>query len=98
MPFVELDAIFWGPDWSFPDDKVFFRKLASALEGENWVLDGNYTRTISLKWDNIDTVIGWILALHVFYIKQLPGYLPGKSSGTIQETGKHLESWPVGIQ
>ncbi len=59
MPFVELDAIFWGPDWSFPDDEVFFRKLASALEGENWVLDGNYTRTISLKWDNIDTVI-WL--------------------------------------
>lgn len=59
MPFVELDAIFWGPDWGFPDDEVFFRKLASALEGENWVPDGNYTRIIPLKWDNIDTVI-WL--------------------------------------
>jgi len=59
LPFLEMDAIFWGPDWTFPEDKELFSKLASALEGENWVLDGNYTRTIPLKWDNIDIVI-WL--------------------------------------
>jgi adenylate kinase family enzyme len=59
LPFLEMDAIFWCKNWTFPEDKEFFLKLASALEGEDWVLDGNYTRTISLKWDNIDTVI-WL--------------------------------------
>ncbi len=59
LPFLEMDAIFWGPDWTFPEDKELFSKLASALEVENWVLDGNYTRTIPIKWDNIDIVI-WL--------------------------------------
>ena len=59
LPFLEMDAFFWGPDWAFPDDKEFFLELASALEGENWVLDGNYTRTLPIKWDNIDIVI-WL--------------------------------------
>jgi len=59
LPFLEMDAVFWGPDWTFPEDKELFSKLTSALEGENWVLDGNYTRTIPIKWDNIDIVI-WL--------------------------------------
>jgi len=59
LPFLEMDAIFWGPDWTFPEDKELFSKLASALEGENWVLDGNYTRTIPIKWANIDIII-WL--------------------------------------
>ena len=59
LPFLEMDAVFWGPDWTFPEDKELYSKLTSALEGENWVLDGNYTRTIPIKWDNIDIVI-WL--------------------------------------
>jgi len=59
LPFLEMDAIFWGPGWTFPDDKELFSKLTSALKGENWVLDGNYTRTLPIKWDNIDIVI-WL--------------------------------------
>jgi len=59
LPFLEMDAIFWGPDWTSPDDKELFSKLTSALEGENWVLDGNYTRTLPIKWEFIDIVI-WL--------------------------------------
>lgn len=59
LPFLEMDAVFWGPDWTFPEDKELYSKLTSALDGENWVLDGNYTRTIPIKWDNIDIVI-WL--------------------------------------
>ena len=59
LPFLEMDALFWGPDWTFSEDKELFSKLTSALEGENWVLDGNYTRTLPIKWDNIDIVI-WL--------------------------------------
>jgi hypothetical protein len=30
-----------------------------ALDLETWVLDGNYTRTIPIKWKHVDTII-WI--------------------------------------
>lgn len=59
LPYLEMDAIFWGPDWTFPEDKELFSKLSPALEGESWVLDGNYTRTLPIKWENVDTII-WL--------------------------------------
>ena len=59
IPFVEMDAIFWGPNWTFPEDDELFQRLAAALVGESWVLDGNYTRTLPIKWEKVDTVI-WL--------------------------------------
>lgn len=56
---IEMDAIFWGPNWHWPTDDEFFAKLQTALKPEQWVLDGNYTRTIPIKWHSVDTVI-WI--------------------------------------
>ena len=59
LPFIEMDAIYWGPDWVRPPDEVFYKKLSAVLEAESWVLDGNYTRTISFKWDRVQAVI-WL--------------------------------------
>jgi adenylate kinase family enzyme len=59
IPFIELDAIFWGPDWSEPDDSELFPKLSAALSGDNWVLDGNYSRTLDIKWERVESVI-WL--------------------------------------
>lgn len=42
-----------------PSDAVFFEKLQKALQGEDWVLDGNYSRTVPIKWEKIDLVI-WL--------------------------------------
>ncbi|MEE8357150.1 MAG: shikimate kinase [Anaerolineales bacterium] len=59
IPFLEMDAIFWGPEWSSPEDQVLFPRLSKALEGENWVLDGNYSRTLAIKWELVQAVI-WL--------------------------------------
>jgi len=59
IPFIEMDAIFWGPDWHEPSDMEFFKNLKNALSPPNWVLDGNYTRTTHIKWKEVDTVI-WL--------------------------------------
>ena len=59
IPFLEMDAIYWGPDWSHPEDQVFFTRLTKTLEGDNWVLDGNYSRTMSFKWERVQAVI-WL--------------------------------------
>lgn len=59
IPFLEMDAIFWRPNWQEPSDEEFFPKLENALAAHSWVLDGNYTRTIPIKWKHIDTVI-WL--------------------------------------
>jgi len=59
IPFIEMDAVFWGADWREPPDAEFFPKLEIALSEESWVLDGNYTRTIPIKWKDVDLVI-WL--------------------------------------
>lgn len=58
-PYIEMDAVFWRPNWTESPDADFFPKLAQLLEPPGWVLDGNYTRTIPIKWQAVDTVI-WI--------------------------------------
>ena len=59
VPFIEMDAIFWGPNWTATDDKIFFSRLAKALGKDHWVLDGNYSRTTPIKWERVEVVI-WL--------------------------------------
>jgi adenylate kinase family enzyme len=58
-PYIEIDKIFWGPEWSSVPDEEFFEKLEKELSIEKWVLDGNYTRTIPIKWKDVKLVI-WL--------------------------------------
>lgn len=57
--YIELDAIFWQDDWQETPDDELFAKLTERLSQPAWVLDGNYTRTIPIKWREADTVI-WL--------------------------------------
>lgn len=59
IPYVEMDKVFWGPDWYWPSDKEFFSNLQKELSGNEWVLDGNYTRTIPIKWEKTQIVV-WV--------------------------------------
>jgi len=59
QPLVEMDALFWNPHWSESPDEVFFARLRSALAHPRWVLDGNYDRTVPIKWQDVTAVI-WL--------------------------------------
>jgi len=39
--------------------RELFDKLEEAIQPDGWVIDGNYTRTIPIKWQHVDTVI-WL--------------------------------------
>lgn len=58
-PYIEIDRVFWKPDWKMSSDEEFFANLKSELEKPAWVLDGNYTRSIPIKWEKIDLVV-WL--------------------------------------
>lgn len=58
-PYIELDALYWKPYWGESSDKELFEKLEQALSQDTWILDGNYNRTVPIKWSNVDVVI-WI--------------------------------------
>lgn len=58
-PYIEMDSLYWLPAWQNRDDDAFFALLASKLQGECWVLDGNYGRSQPVKWAQVDTII-WL--------------------------------------
>ncbi len=59
LPHVELDALFWGPNWSEAPRDVLRVRVARALAAEGWVVDGNYSAVRDLIWPHADTLI-WL--------------------------------------
>lgn len=56
---IKSKAEFWKPNWQESSDEEFFVNLTEKLNGEHWVLDGNYNRTTEIKWARVDTII-WV--------------------------------------
>ena len=59
QPLIEMDALFWNSNWTESPDELFFARLRSALAHPRWVLDGNYDRTLPIKWQDVTAVI-WL--------------------------------------
>jgi adenylate kinase family enzyme len=59
VPHIELDALHWQANWTEAPLDVFRARIAQAVAGETWTLDGNSSRTRDLVWQRADTII-WI--------------------------------------
>ena len=57
LPVVHLDKLFWHPGWVESTDEEFDAKLAAELEKPQWIMDGNFNRTMELRLAKCDTVI-----------------------------------------
>ena len=57
---IELDALFWLPDWQEPDEAEFRAKVKAAVDAPGgWVVDGNYWRVWPDVLTQADTVV-WL--------------------------------------
>src|SRR6185312_1551754 len=57
---LELDSVFHQPGWMPLAREEFRRRVAAAVAGERWVIDGNYTSQVKdLVWARADTVV-WL--------------------------------------
>jgi len=59
VPHVELDALSWEPNWVAVSSDVLRERIADAVSGEAWVVDGNYSAARDLVWARADTVV-WL--------------------------------------
>ena len=54
---IELDAIFWQPNWTpLPLDQ-YRLAVQTYVEGESWVIDGNYRKVREIVWARATDVI-----------------------------------------
>ncbi len=59
LPVVHLDRLFWRPGWKSVPNAEFDALLAEEVGKDEWIIDGNYNRTIEMRLQRADTVI-WL--------------------------------------
>ena len=57
LPLICLDNLWWRADRTHISRDEFDRALAELLQGERWIMDGNYSRTYEVRIRACDTVI-----------------------------------------
>ncbi len=58
-PHTELDALYWGPDWTPVPTDEFRARVQAVVASPSWVIDGNYSVVRDLVWGNATTLI-WL--------------------------------------
>ena len=58
-PHVELDFHHFEPEWRERSDEDFRQRVAEAIMGPRWVVDGNYSATRDLIWPEATRII-WL--------------------------------------
>ena len=56
LPLYYLDAIWHKPDRTHISREEYDKKLSGIFETEEWIIDGNYSRTIEERIQNSDTI------------------------------------------
>jgi adenylate kinase family enzyme len=57
--FIELDALFWGPNWTPSPPERFRQVVADALAAPQWAVGGNYSVARDIIWRRADTFV-WL--------------------------------------
>ena len=89
LPVVHLDRIYWSPgNWNHLEKAEFDARLMAEQEKPNWILDGNFNRTLELRLERCDAVIwldysrwvcllSWIRRVITNWGKARPDMAPG---------------------
>ena len=55
LPHIELDALYWEPDWQAASRPVF----RGRVQAETWVVDGNYSQSRDIVWSRASHLV-WL--------------------------------------
>lgn len=56
---IELDMLYWGPNWTERPLEIFVRETDAATAREPWVADGNCSKVRPIVWRRADTLV-WL--------------------------------------
>jgi adenylate kinase family enzyme len=57
LPVVHLDKLFWKPGWVESTPEEIDEKIRQELDKPQWIMDGNFNRTLPMRVARADTVI-----------------------------------------
>ena len=56
---IELDGLHWEPNWVEAPNDLFRERVRHSLQGDSWIVDGNYHQVRDIVWSRANTVI-WL--------------------------------------
>jgi len=71
LPLVHLDQLWWNENWVQSTKEEFDLKLDEALEKEEWIMDGNFSRTLKKRCEKAEILYAYDLPR----IESLYGYI-----------------------
>ena len=71
IPRTELDALYWGPNWTPRERSIFTAAVVEAISQDAWVIDGGYSTVRPLIWDRADTIIWLDYPFRVVFLRVL---------------------------
>ena len=57
LPLIHLDNIWWRADRTHISREEFDSRLQAVLQGEKWIVDGDYSRTYEARFGACDAVV-----------------------------------------
>ena len=57
LPLINLDRIYWQPNWTKPEENAWLDRLVHELARPAWIIDGNYGATLSMRLSVADAAI-----------------------------------------
>lgn len=97
LPLHYLDMIWHKPDRTTVSREEFDERLREIMAGPEWILDGNYKRTMAMRLKEADTVFLFDLPMEVCLEgakKRLGGYRPDMPWHDT-ELSEEFEEWIV---
>lgn len=56
LPLIYLDQLNWNADKTWVSPETLDARIEAALAGDQWIIDGNYSRTLEVRLQACDTV------------------------------------------
>jgi adenylate kinase family enzyme len=100
LPVVHLDREFWRSGWVPMDDDPWHARVRELVAADRWIMDGNYSRTMDLRFARADTVVfldiprlvcvGAVIARSIRYRK---GTRPDMADGNDERLDRAFLGW-----
>jgi adenylate kinase family enzyme len=71
LDFIELDALYWEPNWKTAEVEVFRQRVEQATRSAGWVVAGNYSKVRDMIWSRAEAIIWLDFPFHIVFWRLL---------------------------
>lgn len=105
LPVVHLDKLWWLPDWQKRSEQEFDEMLSAELAKNDWIIEGNYSRTFEtrLKYADFCIFLDYdanlcVQSVHERVEKYRGVTRPDMTDGCTEQTDDEFINWIISFK